>query len=81
MEEAKIEQNINKIIVNADDLKSAMLLECKNPFKIEKRTNRSALQFNGDTFYTLYTETKFNKFQKFLWKRLLNIKITDVLED
>lgn len=78
MEEAKIEQNINEIIINTDDLKSITLAECKNPFKIEERKNRSALQFNGNTFYTLYTETKFNKFQKFLWKHLLNIKITDV---
>lgn len=56
------------------------IMEYENPYKIEKRINRSSLQFVGDTFYTLYTEAKFNKFQKWLWKKLLSIKIEDVEE-
>lgn len=73
MEKEKIEQNIDEITINTDKLYGTV--------KMKPRENRSALQFNGDEFFTLYTETKFNKFQKFLWKRLLNIKITDVKED
>ena len=76
-----IEQKVDEITINIDEFKNIPLLEFKNPFKIEKRINRSALQFNGDTFYTLYTKTKFNKFQKFLWRYLLNIRITDVEEE
>ena len=70
MEEDKTEQKIDEITINADKLYGT--------FNVKLRKNRSALQFNGDTYFTLYTETKFNKFQKFLWKHLLNIKITDV---
>lgn len=57
--------------------KSSFICEIEQP---RIRNNRSTLQFNGDTFYTLYTETKFNKFQKWLWKKLLNINIKDVEE-
>ena len=46
--------------------------------KIEQHIEE--ITINWDTFYTLYTETRFNKFQKWLWKHLLNIKITDVEE-
>lgn len=70
MEESKVAQSIDEITINTDKLYGT--------FEMKPRKNRSALQFNGDEFYTLYTEKKFNKFQKFLWKHLLNIKITDV---
>ena len=72
MEEVKIEQNVDGITINTDKLYGEV--------RMKPRKNRSALQFNGDEFFTLYTETKFNKFQKFLWKHLLNIKIMDVEE-
>lgn len=74
----EIKQNIDEITINTDDLKKIPLVDFENPYKIKTRKNRSALQFNGDTYYTLYTETKFNRFQKLLWRYLLNINISDV---
>ena len=53
---------------------SSIVCEIEQP---RPRNNKSTLQFNRDTYYTLYTETKFNKLQKWLWKKLLNIKIED----
>lgn len=76
----KIEQHIDEATITIDGNKEIPLFEFENPCEIKVRKNRSALQFNGDTYYTLYTETKFNRFQKFLWKYLLNINIYDVEE-
>lgn len=60
------------------EYKSSFICEMEQP---RPRNNKSTLQFNGDTYYTLYTETKFNWLQKKLWKYLLNIDIQDIKED
>lgn len=48
---------------------------------IKRRNPKSKLQFCGDDYFALYSESKFNKFQKFLYKILFNIKIEDIEEN
>lgn len=48
---------------------------------IKRRNPKSKLQFCGDDYFALYLESKFNKFQKFLYKILFNIKIEDIEEN
>ena len=48
---------------------------------IKKRNPKSKLQFCGDDYFALYSESKFNKFQKFLYKILFNKKIENIEEN
>lgn len=39
---------------------------------------KSCLKIGNEIPTKMYTDSKFNRFQKFMWKILLNIKIEDV---
>lgn len=48
-------------------------------FKIEKRPKpKSRILFGDNVNFVIYTDKKFNKLQKIMWKFLLGIKIEDV---
>lgn len=48
-------------------------------FKIEKRPKPKSRILLGDNVnFVIYTDKKFNKLQKIMWKFLLGIKIEDV---
>lgn len=48
-------------------------------FKIEKRPKpKSKMTCGNNINFCLYTDKKFNKLQKIMWKFLLGIKIEDV---
>lgn len=48
-------------------------------FKIEKRPKpKSKILFGDNVNFVIYTDKKFNKLQKIMWKFLLGIKIEDV---
>lgn len=48
-------------------------------FKIEKRPKPKSRILLGDNVdFIIYTDKKFNKLQKIMWKFLLGIKIEDV---
>ena len=48
-------------------------------FKIEKRPKpKSRILFGDNVNFDIYTDKKFNKLQKIMWKFLLGIKIEDV---
>lgn len=48
-------------------------------FKIEKRPKpKSKILFGDNVNFVIYTDRKFNKLQKIMWKILLGIEIEDV---
>ena len=48
-------------------------------FKIEKRPKpKSKILFGDNVNFVIYTDKKFNKLQKIMWKILLGIEIKDV---